>query len=345
MGKRVAVQLLCPTDRHPLRVESAGLQCPECRRHYAEQGGIPDLRSEGSVVPEGALVGTLLAHGKTTSLASAVGAVCKQYGLARTHNSAEWKFMFPAAPEDAILELGAGVGEDTRTLSLDCAELVAVVPTRANAELLQRCLREDAIENARVVILDNATQLPWADASFGGIVLEDAAAPGFHLAQTDLPDFAKACCRVLRPGGCVCLGLSNPIYTSRAVRPLKTRLQGDRHPESLNRAIKREGSGRQDAWPLAAVRRAMQAAGFAGPELFAPLPDERQTKIVLPLNAPEALLYYFSHLVRRDSASIRAVSMLMRGLVRLGVVRRALPYWIALFRLPEAGTVFPSPNE
>lgn len=77
----------------------------------------------------------------------------------------------------------------------------------------------------------------------------------------------------------------------------------------------------------------MNAAGFPPPKLFAPMPDEKQTKAVIPLDDPEALRYFFDHLVRSDTSVIRTATRLMKGLIRIGMIRWVLPYYIVVFRL------------
>ena len=277
------------------------------------------------------LIETLLSISRHGSVESAIEAVCEKHGFARTQNHSEWKYLLPVSPESRVLELGAGGGDDSLVLSSEASELVAAVPSPPNADFLQRRLREHEITNAQVVVLNNATSLPWGDASFGGITLEDVAANGFNLCGQTMPDFAKECYRLLRPGGCVCLGLSNPLHTSGPLRVLKTKQQAAHHPESLNRMIKCEGGTCPGALRIGPVTKAMQAAGFSAPQLFAPMPDEKQTKAVLPLDSPEALHYYFDHLMRSDTALIRTATLVMKVLVRLGMIRLIIPYYFALF--------------
>jgi len=278
------------------------------------------------------LTETLLAMSQHHSIESAIETVCEQQGLARTKTSSEWKYLFPAPWGSRVLELGAGIGDDSLALSSEGFHLVAAVPSSSNAELLTLRFREQSISSAEVAILNHVTELPWHDASFGGITLEDAAAAGFNLCHKTFPEFANECHRLLLPDGCVCVGIGNPMHASGPLHILKARQQAARHPESLNRMIKREGASRPRALRLGRVTRAMQAAGFAAPQLFAPMPDEKQTKAVLPLDSPEALHYYFDHLMRSDTMVIRTATRLMKTLIRIGLIQMIVPYYIALFR-------------
>ncbi len=291
------------------------------------------------------LIETLLAMSQHGSVESAIETVCEKHGFARTQNSSEWKYLFPVAPESRVLELGAGVGDDTIALSSEASEVVAAVPSQPNADLLQRRLREHEITNAQVAVLDTAANLPWSDASFGGIAMEDAAAGGFNLCGQTLPKLARECYRLLQPGGCVCLGLSNPLHTSGPLQILKAKQQAAHHPESLNRMIKCEDRTRAETLRLGSVTRAMQAAGFSAPQLFAPMPDEKQTKAVLPLDSSEALHYYFDHLMRSDTVLIRSATQIMKALVRLGMIQLVVPYYFALFRRQDEPVRHQSPTE
>ncbi len=284
------------------------------------------------------LIDTLLAIGQQSSIESAIELVCDKNGLVRTYNSSEWKYMFPVASEGNLLELGAGIGDDTIDLSHECHEITAVVPSTSNAELLKLRLHENDVTNCKVSVLDNLTAMPWKDGAFGGIAFEGAASAGFNLCHETLPEFAKECRRLLQPDGSVCMGISNHLHTSGPLHKLKSKLQANPHPESLNRLVKREGGRDIATLKLTEVISAMQSAGFDAPRVFAPMPDEKQTKAVLPLDAPNTTVYYFNHLMRRDTVLVRTASMLMKALARLGLIRFALPYYIVIFQLQNNST-------
>jgi len=279
------------------------------------------------------LIDTLLAMGQKSSIDSAIELACEKNGLVRTYNSSEWKYMFPVANKGNLLELGAGIGDDTIALSYECPEISAVVPSTSNAKLLELRLQENGITNSKVSVLNDLSCMPWEDDTFGGIAFEDAAASGFNLSHETLPLFAKECSRLLQPGGSVCMGISNHLHAYGLLRKLKSKIQANAHPESLNRIIKREGGINSVTLKLGKTISAMQSAGFEYPHIFAPMPDEKQTKALLPLDAPSTIIYYFNHLMRKDSVLVRIASMLMKVLARLGIISFVLPYYIVIFKL------------
>ncbi len=329
------MQLLCPEDRHQLREAQAGWHCPHCGWEYSLCNDVPDFTRRDRADDSAPLVDELLEISKSESVDDAVRTVQKQRGFAQTRNCAEWKYMFPVAAGENILELGAGVGDDTLLLATECPEVAAVVPSVRNGELLLRRFQQHGISNVQVVAADDLTRQPWDASSFGGIAFEDVAAGAFALSRDNIGAFAEECSRLLKPGGTVCLGLRSMLQAAEPLQSLKSRVQVSSHPESLNRAVKHDGRPRPKPLAFRHVARAMRSAGFAAPQLFAPLPDESQTKVVLPLTPHEPLNYYFDRLMRSDTVVIRILTRLMKLLVRIGMIRFALPYTIVLFQLPR----------
>ncbi len=80
----------------------------------------------------------------------------------------------------------------------------------------------------------------------------------------------------------------------------------------------------------------MRRHGFERPRVYAPLPDERGTQVVIPLDDPSAVRYFLQHLVRKDSRLVRAAIVGAGLLLKLGALRAALPYWFLYFTTDEA---------
>ena len=100
------------------------------------------------------------------------------------------------------------------------------------------------------------------------------------------------------PGGTVFLGLENGLERRFFLDRFRSKLQAKYNPESLNRLLKRRGMPRA---PLAGYRpvvRSMLRHGFGTPRVYAPLPDERGTQLVLPVDEPSAVRYFLKHLVQ-----------------------------------------------
>jgi hypothetical protein len=203
------------------------------------------------------------------------------------------------------------------------------------ARVVRRNLDEAGVANATVIVVTDALRLPLADGSAGAACFEDAAASALGISARGFDRFAAELARVVRPGGTVFLGLANRAQRRLGVERLRASLQAKQNPESLNRQLKREGAPPGPLPGLHSVVRAMRRHGFGAPRIYAPLPDERRTQVVIPTDEPGVARYFLNRLLRRDSRRMRAAVAGARVLSGAGLLRAAVPYWFLYFTAGE----------
>src|SRR6185437_1946565 len=113
--------------------------------------------------------------------------------------------LLPLNPSDAILEIGPGLGQISIPLSRRVATVDALEVVRGQAEFCAERSRQEQASNIRITAGGDDCELPYADRSFNGVILNLVLewcgwrAGGTH-ADMHLKLLAEIN-RVLKPGG------------------------------------------------------------------------------------------------------------------------------------------------
>jgi SAM-dependent methyltransferase len=332
---------VCIRDQGPLQPAADGAsRCARCGRSYRQFDGIPIFPGDGAEAERAArrppALEELLRWMRERGAAEAAETFCRRQRCSRRRFTTDWKFFLPCLPDGRVLELGAGYGDDTVDLSETAAATASLVPQLGNALIVQQHLRERRRSNVAVAVVPSLAALPLADSSFNAIGLEDAAAASFGLCSRTLAVAAAEWQRVLVPGGTLILGLSNPLHLPRA---WTAPLFGAREPcPSLNRVIK-QVSASGPAWSLGLGRtlRCLRRRGFSQLRLHAPLPDQDDTKIVIPLADAALIRHSLHNQARRNSVLVRAALGLGGLAAELHLLQRLLPYYFVVATRSAAG--------
>ena len=328
---------VCLPARHPLQRRAERLDCPHCRVSYPQPEDIalfaPDPRALRQVqrsIPELEELWRLMEqHGSE----GAADLLAEKYGRSRTRLSSDWKFFLPLAAESRVLELGAGLGEDTAELCDRAARVIAIVPTRTHALVLRRYLSEHRRGNADIAVMADISRLPLADHSVDAIAMDQAGATGFGVSAHSFSDIAAEWNRILTAQGSVLMALGNRAWRLGVLERLLARLRWRHHPAALNRWIKQVGAPAPAApLSLTGVVRSMLRQGFGAPTLYAPLPNQERTEAVIPLQGRAATLYFLRNLVRRDSFTSRAAVAVAKLLAGKGLLRWLVPDYLVCFK-------------
>jgi SAM-dependent methyltransferase len=268
---------------------------------------------------------------------AAAETLSKQCRCARRQASPDWKFFAPLPADGRVLEIGAGLGDDTLSLSGRATSTFAIVPNLRNAMILQA--RFEATQSAPIdlAVVPDLASLPLESGSIDAVVVADLNASGFPVSARSFAATAAECKRILAPGGSAFLGLSNPYARLLGIRLVGSALRA-RHPaEPLNRAIRKAAGGSaRGRLRLRPVIRCMQRAGFEPPTVYAPLPDQDRVQLVVPIMDTNVVRYCFNNLVRRNSPAVRAAIALANLAARLHAVRHLVPFYYLTFRTAPA---------
>jgi SAM-dependent methyltransferase len=327
---------VCPEDRAALVPRAAALACAVCGRSYPLADGVPHFarsaaargRRSAPVLDE--LLEALVEGGAD---GEALAAFCRRHGCARSPYRADWKFFVSVPERGTTLELGSGFGDDTLDLAGPDGRTVSVVPSEAHARLLRQRGLERGGHDWPVAVLTDLSRLPLADGSVHAIALEDAAAPGFGLSQRNFAAAAAEWQRVLVPGGAVFVGVANGLHRLPGLGRLRAALRARPRPDNLNRSVKRWAAPElRPRLRAAAVSRTMAGLGFRRERVYAPLPDENDTQVVIPVDDARVVRYFLDNLVRKNSRAVRAALFMARALVAVNLFRQVVPYYYLIFR-------------
>ena len=166
---------VCPIDRHRLDRENGALTCSQCGHRYGCSHGIPVLTrdDEGAVrvnrrIP---LLEQLWEQMQHQSSDAAAEALCEQCRCARGQASPDWKFFAPLPADGRVLEIGAGLGDDTLSLSGRAASTIAIVPNLRNAMILQARFEATPPATIDLAVMPDLASLPLASGSIDTVVV------------------------------------------------------------------------------------------------------------------------------------------------------------------------------
>jgi len=333
----VSAPWACPDDGTPLDVGTDDHRCAKCGRALREIEGVLDFRAAGGgdsvpAAPFSAVSEAL--DGKTGEAREcALSDFCNVHGYRRTLHGGDWKLLLPVENDSTVLEIGPGLGEVTAELASRAQHLVTLTSNPHAAALVRAQVVAAGRDNVSIGCTDQLLRLPLEDNSIDSIAVSENGLLGFSLSGKKLGAIAAELRRVARPGATLLIGQSNPLYRLPGVSRLRTRVKSG-WERSIDGAIQRAsippGAAR---WSRAATVSAMTGAGFQGPRLFAPIPDEEWAMAILPVADRTVVRYFLDHLVRRNALSARAVLTALRPIVALGQFWRIVPYWYLVFEL------------
>lgn len=328
---------ICLEDRAPLTPRDGVLACSACNREYEIVDGAPVFtrndRERAKVERVTPLLESIWRSMQNKPAAEAAAEFCRGRNCTRSLYSADWKFFLSVPPGGTTLELGAGFGDDSFDLAGTTGATISIVPSLTNARIVNRHFHERAERPWPVAVMTDVTRLPLPDASVHAVSVEDAAAAGFGLSSARLPEAAAEWRRVLAPGGVVFLGVANGLHRTPGLQSLRSILRARPRPESLNRLIKRSAAaGASGRLTLGRTIRTMTRLGYRPPIVYAPLPDENDTQVVIPIDDAHVVRYFLDNLIRKNSRIVRIALRAARVSVSLGLFRRLVAHYYLIFR-------------
>lgn len=247
--------------------------------------------------------------------------------------------LLPLRPNDAILEIGPGMGQISIPLSKRVATVDALEVVRGQAEFCAERSRQDGAGNIRVTAGGDNCELPYADAAFDGVVLNLVLewcgwrAAGSHddLHRKLLAEVA----RVVKPGGFFYLSTKNRfslrLLTGGPDEHMSEMHFGSALPRWLSRILLR---GRRPAGHLHSyreLRALLRQAGFDRIDSYWATPEMRWPTHMLHFESAD-----FAQERRKvpqgDSRRIRAIAALLPS----SMIRHVAPGLAFLARKKDA---------
>jgi hypothetical protein len=161
-----------------------------------------------------------------------------------------------------------------------------------------------------------------ASASAGAVCVDEAWLAAFDVDRASLGSVLGEWRRVLAPGGSLLLAFANGVFSRLP------RWGGGRVPRLDRRLATAPGSPLRSG--IRTWLRLLSRSGFVPRGLFAPLPDDNELRLVLPVGDRRAAAYCLRSLLRRNSVVVRTALGLGLLSARLGLLERVLPSYFAL---------------
>ncbi|WP_287155619.1 class I SAM-dependent methyltransferase [Candidatus Solincola tengchongensis] len=250
--------LRCPSCGSGLEISPNGAACSGCGAGFGEVNGLPDLLPP-DVHP---LVASEREHyTEKVDYYLRMHATWCGSPFYRHYHTAFLDDLRRLPPGSLILETGCGLGNDGLELLRSGYRLVETDVSPGQLAEARRLHHGEGFEDASFHLLADATRLPFADASFDGMLM---VASLHHL-----PEPGKAlreARRVLRPGGLLVLGTEPNTWQSRTIYPVgKIFLRiiralagkGQEPPDTVS-----EADRLTEGFSAASLSRLLREAGF-----------------------------------------------------------------------------------
>lgn len=260
---RWSEMLRCPSCGRGLEVSPGGALCPGCGSRFGEENGLPDLTPPDA---HPLVLSEREHYTEKVDYYLHMHATWCGSPFYRHYHARFLEDLCRLPPGSLILETGCGLGNDGLELLRSGYCLVETDVSPGQLAEARRLHRESGFGERSLHLLADASRLPFADASFDGILM---VASLHHL-----PDPAGALAearRVLRPGGLLVLGTEPNDWQNRTIYPIGKVLlrlvralagKSSPPPDTVSEADKLT-----EGFSAAALSRLLREAGFHRVEL------------------------------------------------------------------------------
>lgn len=204
--------LRCPSCGSGLEISPEGAACSDCRTAFGEVNGLPDLLPP-DVHP---LVASEREHyTEKVDYYLHMHATWCGSPFYRHYHAAFLEDLRRLPPGSLILETGCGLGNDGLELLRSGYRLVETDVSPGQLFEARRLHHREGFEDSSFHLLADASRLPFADASFDGMLM---VASLHHLPE---PEKAlREARRVLQPGGLLVLGTEPNAWQNKTIYPV-----------------------------------------------------------------------------------------------------------------------------
>jgi SAM-dependent methyltransferase len=314
------------------------LTCQHCGSSFASVEGLPLLatsrRDIEAAQREPSQLHELWSLMETHPSSVAADLLAKRYHCSTQRFVTDWTFFLPAEPSGLLLELGAGLGDDTVELSRHYHTVVSLVPNLRNGLILRKRCADLQRSNVTIGVCPSPSALPLPSRSASVITLADATLAG--LTPRSLPRAAAEWRRVLAPNGVLFLGIHNRPLGFQLLRPF-------RRPSSpsitLHRMIRKAAAGNPvGRLGLHSTIRCLRRHGFAHASVYEPLPNAEHIEIVIPMLDAGLVRFCTRSLLRQNSWVNRIAGWAADSPGGPNLIRRMLPSHFIVFTGAEQAT-------
>lgn len=326
---------LCPACGGAVSLNGPSYACRACGRSFETVDGIPLFAKDrywGKVpLPEmNASIDAIDSKGWDEFKKR----FADRLDVAFDESRADWRFEVPLTSQWTVLDTGAGLGRNTIPLARVAKKVVAFDQSLARMRFVKRALAREKLENVDLFVGD-IFELPLEPASFdliamNGVLEWVGKTDKFKDAREAQIAALKICKKLLKPGGCLYIGIENRYSFVYMHGPdheglMYTTFMPRRVASWYNR-LRRGEPYQTYTYSKAGYERLLKDAGFSTTEFFLPYPGYNLPRILIPYSDLRALSYTLSHLV-----SVRP--KVLRMLARVPFVLRVYRYFFFSFNM------------
>ncbi|MBI4845693.1 MAG: methyltransferase domain-containing protein [Candidatus Omnitrophica bacterium] len=220
--------------------------------------------------------------------------------------AADWVYLIPLNKESVVLDAGSGWGVLSFQIANHCKSVVSMDDSPAAVEFIKIRAAQDNVKNVEP-LLGSVLKLSFKDGCFDLVVLNGILEwAGISDLSKDpkavQEDFLKEVFRVLKPGGCVYLGIENRwSATYMAGRPeghvnIKFISLLPRFIAKIYHRLIKKSEYRVYTHSLRNYKQMLKSAGFKEISVYAPLPEYQRFSYLAALEKPDFIKYYFKNL-------------------------------------------------
>jgi len=161
--------------------------------------------------------------------------------------------------------------------------------------------------------------------------MEAVSLTSFGLSSRSFDAFASELSRVVAEGGTVYVGVVGALDSKFGFGRIRARMLARSSPPALHRVLQPARSPNVASPSENSIVRAMLRHGFGEPEVYAPLPHERDVQVVLPVEDARIVRYFLNNLIRRNSWLVRVGISGAHLALRLGLFGKIVPHRYLFF--------------
>jgi SAM-dependent methyltransferase len=300
---KTGLALVCPSCAQPLQQAFESFRCLGCSRDWPVIDGVPHFVSEfpyWGEIPQQQMweVNRAAESGnwKAALLDSPEPTVQRASRMILNLERANWHWLSRMPAESTVLDLGAGMGTNSHALAQRYHKVIAVEPVLERVQFMRQRFAQEGLSNVQVV-RSSVWSLPFAAQSVDLLAMNGILEWVAEGVPGDPADIQKAALenafRLLRPGGCLYLGIENRYVPGYFVGypdphcglPFVTVL-----PRAMAQRFARwkGASGyRNYLYSSRGYRKLLHSAGFSDVEIYAAIPSYNDPRFLIPLQGRE----------------------------------------------------------
>jgi SAM-dependent methyltransferase len=298
---------VCPSCQTGLSTDHATMRCSKCLQSWPIVNNVPHFIDDfpyWGEIPQGTMH-EILRNSESKPLDKQLREhpdpkVREASEMILNLDRANWHLLVNLPSESCVLDIGAGCGTISHSLALHFSRVVATEPVLERVQFMKRRFAQNGITNVEV-IRTSLWMLPFAPSSFDLIVLNGVlewVAEGKDGDPAQIQkDALKILLRLLRPGGCLYVGIENRFSPGYFIGyrdphcgiPFVTVL-----PRKLaHRYARKKGARGYSNYLYSArgYRRLLKQAGFSEILLYNSLPSYNSPRYLVPLD--RSIFKYF----------------------------------------------------